>query len=432
MGASEATDGATEQMRRGGSLYRPRLADVYLSELMAEFPAVLITGARATGKTTTAAQRVRQVDSLDMPGVAAAYRADPDAALRRAARPVLLDEWQEVPEVLAAVKRAVDRDQTPGQFLLTGSVRAEPTNELWAGTGRIVRTEIFGVTERELAGRLNPDQPAFLTTLARGALDQLGMPTSPPDIDEYLRLAVRGGFPEIAYRQRSGRARGLWLASYLDDLLTRDAAVLDARKDPAKLRRYLHALALNIAGMPTDATLYQAANVDAKTAAGYEQLLRNLYVLTQVPAWSSNRLSRLTKAAKRYLIDTGLAATAANLTLADILTDPSLTGRFFDAFAATQLRPEVALMFPRPTAHHLRIEGGRREVDLVFDLGAGRVVALEFKAGAAPRTDDAKHLFWLRDQLGTDFLAGAVIHTGPGLFELGDRVHAVPLCAMWS
>lgn len=419
-------------MRPAGSPYRPRLADAYLSELMEEFPAVLITGARATGKTTTAAQRVAQVDRLDAPGGAATYRADPDAALRRAARPVLLDEWQEVPEVLAAVKRAVDRDQTPGQFLLTGSVRAELTNELWAGTGRIVRTEIFGVTERELAGRLNPEQPAFLYILARGALDNLVVPAAPPDIDEYLRLAVRGGFPEIAYRQRSDRARGVWLASYLDDLLTRDAAALDARKDPAKLRRYLHALALNIAGMPTDATLYQAANVDAKTAAGYEQLLENLYVLAQVPAWSSNRLSRLTKAGKRYLIDTGLAAAAANLTVTDVLADPGLTGRFFDAFAAAQLRPEVALMYPRPAAHHLRIEGGRREVDLVFDLGAGRIVAIEFKAGAAPGAEDAKHLFWLRDQLGADFLAGAVVHTGPGLFELGDRVYAVPLCAMWS
>lgn len=419
-------------MTPSGSVYRPRLADAYLSELMTEFPAVLITGARAIGKTTTAAQRVEQVDRLDAPGVAAAYRADPDAALRRASRPVLLDEWQEVPEILAAVKRAVDRDQTPGQFLLTSSVRAELTNELWAGTGRIVRTEIFGITERELAGRLNPEQPAFLTTLARGALDQLAMPASPPDIDEYLLLAVRGGFPEIAYRQRSDRARGLWLASYLDDLVTRDVAALDAHKDPAKLRRYLRALAFNTAGMPTDATLYQAANVDAKTAAGYEQLLENLYVLTQVPAWSSNRLSRLTKAAKRYLIDTGLGATAANLTVTDILADPGLTGRFFDAFAATQLRPELALMYPQPAAHHLRVEGGRREVDLVFDLGAGRMVALEFKAGAAPGTNDAKHLFWLREQLGADFLAGAVIHTGPGLFELGDRVYAVPLCAMWS
>lgn len=83
---------------------------------MDDFPAVLITGARATGKTTTAAQRVARVERLDEPGVAAAFRADPDAALRRAGRPVLIDEWQEVPGVLAAVKRAVDRDRTPGQF----------------------------------------------------------------------------------------------------------------------------------------------------------------------------------------------------------------------------------------------------------------------------------------------------------------------------
>ncbi len=143
-------------------------------------------------------------------------------------------------------------------------------------------------------------------------------------------------------------------------------------------------------------------------------------------------MSLLAKAPKRYLIDTGLAAAAANLTLADIFADPGLTGRFFDAFAAPQLRPELALMYPRPVAHHLRVQGGRREVDLVVDVGAGRVVALEFKAGAVPRADDAKHLLWLRDQLGADFLAGAVVHAGPGLFELGDRVYAVPLCAMWS
>ena len=65
-------------------------------------------------------------------------------------------------------------------------------------------------------------------------------------------------------------------------------------------------------------------------------------------------------------------------------------------------------------------------------VGAGRVVALEFKPAAAPSADDALHLFWLRDQLGADFLGGAVIHSGPGLFELGDRVYAVPLCAVWS
>jgi predicted AAA+ superfamily ATPase len=412
--------------------YRPRLADAYLDNLLGDCPAVLITGARATGKTTTAAQRVAQVERLDQPGTASAYRADPDAALRRAARPVLLDEWQEVPEVLAAVKRVVDVDATPGQFLLTGSVRAELTNETWAGTGRIVRTTMYGLTERELNDRIDAARPAFLHCLATGAVDDLTIPATPPSIDDYVTLALRSGFPELAYRSRNERSRGIWMNSYLDDLVTRDAAAVDRHKDPAKLRRYLHVLALNNAGRQADATLYEAAAVNAKTAASYEQLLQNLYVLDHVPAWSSNRLSRLTKAPKRYLIDTGLAAVAARLTTANVLADCSLAGRFFDAFATAQLRPELALMYPRPAVHHLRMDSGRKEVDLVIDMGAGRVIGLEFKAGAAPTTDDAKHLRWLREELGTDFLAGAVLHTGPSIYELGDRLYAIPLCALWS
>jgi len=80
------------------------------------------------------------------------------------------------------------------------------------------------------------------------------------------------------------------------------------------------------------------------------------------------------------------------------------------------------MMYPRPGAYHLRTEAGRHEVDLLFDMSGGRVVALEFKAGAAPGVGDAKHLIWLRDRLGADFLAGAVIHSGPAVFELAERV----------
>lgn len=416
----------------GGAGYRPRLVDGYLAELCADFPAVMVTGARASGKTTTAAQHVEQVVRLDEPGTAAAYRADPDAALRRTARPVLLDEWQEVPEVLAAVKRSVDQDATPGQFVLTGSVRAELTNETWAGTGRIVRMSMYPVVERERRDVPDFARSSFLDRLATSGLDDMTLPAAPPTIDDYVHLALRGGFPEVAYRQRSDRARTTWLASYLDDLVTRDAAIVDTMKDPAKLRRYLTVLALNNAGMPSDATLYRAAGVNAKTAAGYDQLLTNLYVLDVVPAWTNNRLSRLVRHGKRYLVDSGLAAAAAGLDAMTILNDADLVGRMFDALATSQLRPEIAVRSPRATLHHLRLEAGRREVDLVAEVGAGRVVALEFKAGVAPDQADAKHLYWLRERLGRDFAAGAVVHTGPGLYEMGDRVYAIPLCAVWS
>lgn len=412
--------------------YRPRLADAYLEELMRDFPAVLINGPRATGKTTTARQVVADVVRLDQPGTAAVVRADPDAALRRVRRPALLDEWQEVPEILAAVKRTVDEDATPGQFVLTGSVRAQLEHEMWAGTGRAVRLQMFGLTQRELQGRLGIGQPSFLERLAAADIEQLTLPVEVPDLDGYVRLAVQGGFPEVVYRERSDRSRDIWMSSYLDQLLTRDAAALGQRKDPDRLRRYFEALSLNIAGLPTDATLYQAAGIDARTAASYERLLTDLHVLENVPAWSTNRLKRLVTAAKRYVVDPGLAAVAAGISASNLLSEPDLLGRFFDAFGTAQLRPEIALMHPRPRLHHLRTEGGRHEIDLVLELGAGRVVGIEFKAAAAPDRGDARHLRWLRDQLGDSFVGGAVLHSGPGIYELDDRILALPLCSVWA
>jgi uncharacterized protein len=421
--------------------YRPRLADRHLGDLLAEFPAVMINGARATGKTTTARQHVSEVLSLDIPGVAAAMAADPDAALRRAGRPVLVDEWQEVPEVLGAVKRAVDRDSRPGQFLLTGSVRAELSSEMWAGTGRIVRVPMYGLTQREVLEKEPALRPSFLTRLA-DAGDASGrgedvdaafpLPADVPDIDGYVALALRGAFPELAYRDRTPQGREAWLSSYLDDLLTRDAATLDQRKDPVRLRRYFEAVALNIAGMPTDLSLYEAAGVNAKTAASYDRLLESLYVLEQVPAWSSNRLKSLVHARKRYVVDPALATAATRMTSGAVLRDVDTLGRLFDAFGLAQLRPEAALMHPRPRIRHLRTRAGRQEVDLVIEVSAGRVVGLEFKASTAPKAHDARHLRWLADEIGPDFAAGAVIHSGSQVYPLAERVWAIPMCALWG
>ena len=239
--------------------------------------------------------------------MAALYRADPDAALRRATLPLLIDEWQEVPEVLGAVKRWVDRDSSPGQFVLTGSVRAELDNEPWPGTGRVVRMDMYPLTEREVLGSTANKDGSFLARLAHQGAESLTLPDTIPDIDGYISAALRGGFPEVAYRDLTRRQQFIWLDGYVNDLITRDAAAYGRSKDPAKLRLYLNALSLHNAGLPSDSTLYRSADINAKTAAEYDQLLRNLYVYDLVPAWSTNQIKRLTKTGKRYLVDTGLA-----------------------------------------------------------------------------------------------------------------------------
>lgn len=416
-------------MVRGVSAsYVRRLLDDQLPDLLAAHPAILLVGPRAAGKTTTARRYAASVVRLDRPAEAAAFAADPDAALARLDGPVLLDEWQAVPNVLGAVKRAVDDDSRPGRFLLTGSVRADLDAQTWPGTGRLIRISLHGLNQREVAAATARRNP--VDVLAEGDPMALGEPVSAPDLPGYIALALRGGFPEATLRL-DGRERDRWLESYLDQILTRDAAGLSGR-DPARMARYFEVLALNSAGIVADSTIYEAAGIDRKTALAYERLLTNLFVLDVVPAWLTNRLSRLVKTPKRYVTDPSLVGAALRADEATVMRDGDLMGRMLDTFVAAQLRPEVEVSAQRPRLFHLRDKNSRHEIDLLAELGADRVVAVEVKASASPARRDAAHLEWLRDHLGTRFLAGAVLHSGPRSFPLSERIAAVPIAALWS
>lgn len=408
--------------------YVRRLIDAELEDALASHPAVLIVGPRAAGKTTTARQHAASVVRLDRPAEAAAFAADADAALTRMREPVLLDEWQEVPDVLGAVKRAVDEDSRPGRFLLTGSVRADLDAETWPGTGRLIRFTLHGLSERERLGAAAAPNP--IDVLSQGDPSALAAPSIAPDLPGYVDLALRGGFPDVALRLE-GRARERWLESYLDQLLTRDAVHISGR-DPARLTRFFEVLALNSAGIVADTTIYEAAGIDRKTARAYEQLLVNLFVLDVAPAWLTNRLSRLVKTPKRYLADASLIGASLRADSATVMRDGDLLGRVLDTFVAAQLRAEVGASTTRPRLYHLRDKNGRHEVDVLAELGGDRVIAFEVKASAAPRRSDAAHLVWLRDELGDRFVAGAVLHTGSSVFALDDRIAAVPIASLWE
>ncbi|MGH9110778.1 MAG: ATP-binding protein [Acidimicrobiales bacterium] len=406
--------------------YVERSIDPVLSELMRELPALLLTGPRATGKTTTASRHAKTIVHLDRRVEATAFQADPDAALRDLPEPVLLDEWQAVPEILGAVKRTVDADPRAGRFLLTGSVRADLDAATWPGTGRVVRLALYGLTVAEQSRR--PATPLF-DRLARR--EPLGAPSDPPDLRGYIELALRGGFPEAALAL-SESARQRWLESYVDQLVTRDARDADGERNPVLLRRYLEAYALHTAGITESKRLADSASINQKTADRYEQLLANLMVIDRVPAWATNRLKRLVRGPKRYLIDPALLSGILRVDVNAVMRDGNLLGRVLDTFVAAQLRSEVPLAASRPRIYHLRQAEGRREIDLIAELGGGQVVGIEVEADAGPTSTDAKHLGWLRDQLGERFTAGVVLHTGPRPYQLDDRITAAPICSIWS
>jgi len=156
-----------------------------------------------------------------------------------------------------------------------------------------------------------------------------------------------------------------------------------------------------------------------------------MFVLDLVPAWFSNRIKRLIKAPKRYLVDLALVAAVLGLGRDAILYGPDMLGRLLDTFVAAQLRAELAASH-NPRLYHLREEQGRREVDLLIETAGGQLIGIEVKASATVTASDARHLAWLRDETGDAFAAGIILHTGPHVFPVNDRIIAAPVSALWS
>lgn len=421
----DGVTGAAGSTNARHSGYLPRLVDPWISEILASVPAVMLTGARATGKTTTALRHANTAVRLDHEPDATPFKADPDAALRGLLEPVLLDEWQECPQVLGAVKRAVDLRRAPGRFILAGSVRSEFDAALWPGTGRLIRVSMHPLTVRERLGV--PGRP-FLSRLQ--ASDPLEPATDSPDLRGYVEMATVGGFPEPA-TQLDGRVRYAWFETYVRQLTVHRPGP-PAGPDPASVGAFFQAYALNTAGVVNEATLAAAAGINHRTCAAYRRLLSDEGVIAELPAWSSNLLKRLTRGPKRYVADTGLWAGAVAADADLVMRRGDLLGRLIETFVVNQLRAEAVVDPCRPRLHHLRDREGRHEIDVVADLGARGVMAVEVKAHSAPTRSDARHLEWLRDRLGERWVAGAVLHTGPRRFRLAERIDAVPISALWS
>lgn len=405
--------------------YVPRLIDPLLGELMDSLPAISIVGPRACGKTTTATRHVADVAALDQASQAEAFSLDVDAALGRRNTPLLLDEWQEVPGVLGAVKRAVDKSSHPGQFVLTGSVRAELDVATWPGTGRVVRLRLRSLTEREI--EKNTGKQTFLQRLENCSFADL--PSLPHlSVDDYLERVTRGGLPGSV--SASGRARALWLDSYVATIADRDVPHQHSMRSPAVLRRVLRTLAVSSAGLASDATLSEAAGVDQRTLSAHRDALLAAMVVDDVPAWHTNRLKRLTKRSKLFMADTGLGCAAGGVTLLDIANDADMAGRFLETFVHHQIASEINAEGFDGRLFHVRDRDGR-EVDLLVELPGGRVAGIEVKASSSPTRRDAKHLMWLRDVLGDRFVCGVVLHTGTAVGDVDDRITVLPISALW-
>ena len=415
--------------------YLPRIVDTELDELAAGLPAISVEGPKGVGKTATAQRRAATMFALDDPAVRELLAADPDR-LGQADGPVLLDEWQRHPAVWDWVRRSIDRDPAPDRFLLTGSATPvqAPTH---SGAGRIVRVRMRPLS---LAERLVELPTVSLRELLSGQQDRVDG-DSDVDLPVYADEILNSGFPAI--RGLSARARRAQLDGYLARISEHDFPEQGHLvRRPATLRAWLAAYAAATATTASYNTILAAATPGeaekpAKTTTiAYRDVLSQIWLLDPVPGWVPvrNQFTRLAQVPKHHLADPALAARllgASEATLLDgtptgpaIPRDGTLLGALFESLVALNLR--VYAQAAEASLHHLRTRNGDHEVDFIVERDDHRVVALEVKLSATVDDSDARHLHWLRRQLGADLLDAGIITTGKHAYRRPDGIAVIP------
>ena len=417
----------------------PRLLEPHLRELLSGLSALSIEGARGVGKTWLARRLGTTFVPVDDPDERAQLLRLGNRFPQMITPPVVLDEWQLLPELWDRVRRQVDEDPSPGRFILTGSSSPAqaPTH---TGAGRIAtgRLRPLSLVERGL------DTPTVsLSTLLASQQDAPIEGTATAVLNTYVEEILRSGFPGI--RSLPLVARQAQLDSYLDLTVRHDLSDGSQRRTRS-LKDWMRAYAASVSTCTTldsinrSLTARQGIQPAATTARTYRDTLASMWMIDPVQGWmpTENELARATAADKHQMCDPALAARLLGIGTAHLLGvghpivrtpigQPRRTrmlGFLFESLVTQSVQVYADLC--QADVRHLRTKGGRQEIDLIVEGPDGRVVAIEVKTAAAPRPGDTRHLLWLRERLGDRLADAVVITTGRDAYRDTDSIAVVP------
>ena len=410
-----------------------RIEPVIRSRMLDE-PVVALQGPRAVGKTTLLRAVAQASDStvldLDDPATRAAVEADP-VTFVSGPGPLFIDEYQHVPMILDAIKAELNRDGSPGRFVISGSTHHDALpRAAQALTGRLHLMDILPLAQGEIDG--TPD--TLVARLFAAPASTVDARPSTTTREEYISRVTDGGFPP-ALRRASPGARSRWFNDYLALCLERDVAELARIQQKAALPKLLARLSGQTAQMLNIASAGEAAGLKARTAENYTKLLEALFLVQRLPAWGTTLRARAVAMPKLHVIDTGLAAHLLRLTPEKLARrDPTATqefGHLLETFVVAEVMKQLSWMDDITGLGHWRTHDGA-EVDLIIERRDGAIVAIEVKAATRVTTRDLTGLRAIRDALGDAFVAGVVLNTGPQAYRADDRIQVLPIDRLWT
>lgn len=410
--------------------YLPRTIDSELDDLLAGAPAIAIEGPRGVGKTETAKRRADTVWRMDDAAQRELIAADFDLSCLPAGT-VLIDEWQNLPQVWDSVRRRVDGGAPPGRFLLTGS--AGSTAATHSGAGRVLslRMRPMGLHERGAT--------TATVSLSQMLAGEAGSVEGRCDLGlrDYADAITASGFPGIM--GAPPRVRRELLDAYTRRVIDKDLPEQGRGvRRPDTMLRWLRAYAA--ATSTTTAysrILAAAASGDGEqpakaTTIAYRDGLARLWLLDPVPGWTPTEspIRAVQQAPKHQLADPALAARLLNVSAEQLLSPEGARtfGLLFESLATLGVR--VMAQAAEASVGHLRTAHGEHEIDLVAQRFDGRIVAAEVKLSAGVADADVRHLKWLRERLPDKVADLMVLTTGANAYRRRDGVAVVPLALL--
>jgi len=403
-----------------------------LLEALADTPAVLVNGARQTGKSTLVqstevAGQDRQYLTFDDPGILAAARRDPNGFVAGLSAPVTLDEIQHVPELFSVIKADIDRNRQPGRFLLTGSANVMLLPKLSESlAGRMELLTLWPFSQGEIRGV----KESFVDTLFSGK--SVGWSGKSPVMswEEMLASIVDGGYPPAVARKSAAR-RDAWFQSYVTTVLQRDIRDLANIADTTAVPRLLSVVAARAGGLLNFADLSRTMALPQTTLKRYFALLEATFLVQLLRPWARNLGQRAIQTPKVYLNDTGLLAYLLGVTVDRLKGEGNVAGSVLENFVLMELRKQCAWSATRPELFYWRTVSGR-EVDIVLEDRTGKVVGVEVKAAATLGSNDVGGLQALATAVGKNWVRGVVLYAGAETIPFSANLHGIPIRRLWS
>ena len=394
-----------------------------LETALFDSPAVLVHGPRQCGKTTVARAIAHKHGyeylTFDDDDIRATAEADPIGFVERRASQTVLDEVQRVPGLLTSVKASIDRDRTPGRFLLTGSSNVLLLPALSDSlAGRLALQRLHPFSQDEILGvRSDFLARLFEGEFLGGQVNRLGA--------ELAERVVDGGYPAALARPLP-RRRAAWYRDYIETIVQKDIREMARIGSLDAIPKLVAMAAGQTARLVNVTDLASPFQITRQTIREYLTLLQRLFLIDELPPWHGNHLSRLVKTPKLHIGDTGLAAAVLGIDAVTLWSERTLLGQLTETFVYQELRRQASWAEDDLRFHHYRDRDGM-EVDIVLERGYGQLAGIEVKAAATVSAGDFRGLRKLKSVSGDRFRVGVVLYDGTMAGSFGDGMFAVPI-----